>query len=411
MKNNLKKKNLKHYLPILLLPLLLLASCSKEDIPLPQPKPIEPPVVVIKKSDTLYSQSYLNQKSGIFFIWHYNIQLTSARKILNNDEKGDYGAGQSYSDVNGDGFVDILTSYSNDAIGYKGIRWYINKGDNKNFYSDTTYINGNTFGSTAHKVLKTDINKDGKADFVILGVDERVVGNYNGNFNVLLSTTTNKFQYITIPNPNKYWFHNGATGDLNGDGNVDVVAGTFVWYGDGSGNFTKSNIELNKYTSAILVYEILDIDKDGKDDIIIGGNDVYGNTTIIFNNGTFINSKTIQFKKQTEFLFCIDFEFIDLDSDGDLDIVELRADKDQIQTKLFAYIKTGDGYSLDPAYFNDSLDGGSVYGQYDKYGWSTFKVDDVDGDKILDIVAENFHDSQPNGYKKVGGNWVKFSFN
>jgi hypothetical protein len=26
-------------------------------------------------------------------------------------------------------------------------------------------------------------------------------------------------------------------------------------------------------------------------------------------------------------------------------------------------------------------------------------------------VAENFHDSQSNGYKKVGGNWVKFSFN
>ena len=94
-----------------------------------------------------------------------------------------------------------------------------------------------------------------------------------------------------------------------------------------------------------------------------------------------------------------------------MDIIELRADKEQIQTKLFAYIKTSDGYSLDPAYFNDSLDGGSVYGQTDKYGWSTFKVDDVDGDKILDIVAENFHDSQSNGYKKVGGNWVKFSFN
>jgi hypothetical protein len=242
-------------------------------------------------------------------------------------------------------------------------------------------------------------------------VDERVVGNYNGNFNILLSTNTNKFQYIIIPNPNKYWFHNGATGDLNGDGNVDVITATFVWYGDGKGNFIKSNIELNNYTSAILVYEILDIDKDGKDDIIIGGNDTYGNTTLIFNNGTFVNSKTLQFKKYTEFPFCVDFEFIDLNSDGNLDIVELRADKDQIQTKLLAYIKIGDSYSLDPAYFNDSLDGGSVYGQYDKYGWSTFKVDDVDGDRVLDIVAENFHDSQSNGYKKVGGNWVKFSFN
>ena len=92
-------------------------------------------------------------------------------------------------------------------------------------------------------------------------------------------------------------------------------------------------------------------------------------------------------------------------------MVELRADKDQIQTKLLAYIKTGDSYSLDPAYFNDSLDGGGVSGQTDKYGWSTFKVDDVDKDGVLDIVAENFHDSQINGYKKVGGSWIKFSFN
>lgn len=397
---------------------ILFTACSKEDIPQPVVIkkdsaiviPPTPPVVNNKKSDTLYSESYFNQKSGIFFMWSYNMELKSIKTTLNNDEKGDYGGGQAYYDVNNDGFVDILTSHSNDAIGYKGIRWYINKGDNKSFYSDTTYINGNTFGSSAHKILKTDINKDGKPDFIVLGVDERVVGNYTGNFNVLLSTTTQKFEYITIPNPNKYWFHNGAAGDLNGDGNVDVVTATFIWYGDGKGNFTKSNVELNNYTQAILVYEILDMDKDGKNDIVIGGNDAGGNTTIIFNNGTFINSKIIQFKKHTEFTFCIDFEFIDLDSDGDLDMVELRANKDQIQTKLFAYTNTNNEYTANLAYFTDSLDGDGVYNQNDKYGWSTFKVDDVDGDGVLDIIAENYHDSQINGYKKIGKDWIKYSF-
>lgn len=405
----MKKKNNWHYLPIL----LLLASCTKEDIPTPQPiVKVDTPIV---KSDTtkinvtkrtIYTQSYRNQISGISFMWHWNNSANPYKKIMNNDEKGDFGGGQAYSDINEDGYEDILVSYSNDNIGYKGIRWYINKGDNKHFNSDTTYINANTFGNTAHKILKTEINKDGKPDFIILGVDERIVGNYSGNFNVLLSTSTNKFDFKTIPNPNKYWFHNGATGDINNDGNVDVVTATFVWYGDGTGNFTKSNIELNSYTKAILVYEVLDLDEDDKDDIVLGGNDVYGNTTIIFSN-----TNIVKFTKHSEFIFCNDFEFLDLDSDGDLDMVELRADKDQLQTKIFAYIKTPTGYSLDPSYFNDSLDGGNVYGQNDKYGWSTFKMDDLDKDGISELVAENYHDSPINGYKKVGEKWVKYEFN
>lgn len=405
----MKKKNKWLYLPIL----LLLVSCSKEDIPIPQPI-VKVDTNTIKIDTTkqkvvqrpFYIQSYRNQISGISFMWHYNLYDNPNRKIMNNDVKGDYGGGHSYSDVNGDGYEDILVSYSNDNIGYKNIGWYINKGDNIHFNSDTTYISGNTFGNTAHKILKTEINKDGKPDFIILGVDERVVGNYSGNFNVLLSTPTNKFDFKTIPNPNKYWFHNGATGDLNGDGNVDVVTATFVWYGDGTGNFTKSNIELNSYTKAILVYEVLDLDGDSKDDIILGGNDAYGNTTIIFSN-----SDVVKFPKQSEFIFCNDFEFLDLDGDGDLDMIELRADKDQIQTKIFAYIKTPSGYSLDPSYFDDSLDGGYVSGQNDKYGWSTFKVDDMDKDGVLDIVAENFHDSKMNGYKKMSAKWVKYEFN
>jgi hypothetical protein len=317
----------------------------------------------------------------------------------------EYNGGHAYSDVNGDGKEDILVSKINN-----GIVWYINKGDDTQFISDTTYINTSTFGLSAHKILKTEINKDGKPDFILLGVDERIQGNYSGNFNVLLSTSQKTFNLLTIPNPNKYWFHNGACGDLNNDGNVDVITATFVWYGDGTGNFTKSNVELNKYTQAILVYEILDMDGDGKDDIIVGGNDEYGNTMIIYNNQTLIGATTTQFPKNSQFPFCVDIEFLDVNGDGVLDIVELRGDKSQIQTKIFTYIKTSSGYSLDLSFFDDSIDGGGVIGQSDKYGWSSFKVDDMDKDGIVDLVAENYHDSKWNGYKKIGGKWVKTIF-
>jgi hypothetical protein len=389
MKNNLKKKNNSRYL--LILPLLLLISCEKND------NIVTPPPPTLKKA-------------SIAFTWYYNSEDNPNRKILNDDNSSYYGGGQAYADVNNDGFMDMLLSYSNAKTEYSGIHWYINKGDNVNFESDTTFINGSTNGNRAHKILKTEINKDGKPDFITLGVDERIPGNYTGNFNVLLSTPTNKYEFKTIPNPNRYWFHNGTAGDLNGDGNVDVVAATFIWYGDGTGNFTKSNVELNKYTSAILVYEIFDSNGDGKNDIIVGGNDTYGNTTIIINNGTFLNAEVIKFDKHLEYIFNIDIEFIDLDSDGDLDIIELRADATQITTKIFAYINTNGTFVKNLAYFDDSLDGGGANGITDRYGWSTFKVDDMDGDGKLDIVAENFHDSKYNGYKYVGGKWVKYIF-
>ena len=59
-------------------------------------------------------------------------------------------------------------------------------------------------------------------DFIAFGVDERIPNDYNGNFTVLINNN-NKFIVKNIPNPNKFWFHNGSVGDLNGDGFVDVA--------------------------------------------------------------------------------------------------------------------------------------------------------------------------------------------
>ena len=46
----------------------------------------------------------------------------------------------------------------------------------------------------------------------------------------------------------------------------------------------------------------------------------------------------------------------------------------------------------------------------DKYGWSNFKFDDLDKDGVMDIIAENYHDSKTNGYKKINDKWVKYVF-
>jgi len=416
MKNNLKKKNLKHYLPILLLPLLLLASCSKEDIPIPIPPQlpikkdtivvvVEPPKPVVYK---LYKESYFNQQSGIAFTWFDSKKYFDYMPDLNNGEKGDVGNGQAYGDINNDGYQDILVSFNHH------LRWFINAKDNKHYNSDTAYITQSTRGVNSHKIVKTDVNNDGKADYIAFGVDETIVGNYTGNFNVLIANTKGTYDMITIDNSKRLWFHNGAAGDLNGDGFVDVIAATYIWYGDGKGNFTNTQFSVDKYTKAVLAYEILDMNNDGLNDIVLGTMDndyePKAHTTIIYNNGgSFTNSKVYNFEQDKEYKGIMDLEFFDMNSDGKLDIIQLRNNEIGV-SKFLVYIYTNENYILNNTYFDNPLDGNFVEGTVDKYGWSNFKFDDLDKDGVMDIIAENYHDSKTNGYKKINDKWVKYVF-
>jgi hypothetical protein len=383
--------------------ILFIIACRKTPVSVTPPTP-----VIIKKVDTLYSQSYFNQKSGIAFTWHDVKNYFDYMPDLDNGVKGDVGGGQSYGDINNDGYQDILVSFNSQ------LKWFINKKDNKHYNSDTTYITQSTRGINAHKIVKSDVNNDGRADYIVFGVDEAIVGNYTGNFNVLVANTKGTFYVITIDNTRRLWFHNGAAGDLNGDGFVDVVTATYVWYGDGKGNFTNTNFSTDKYAKAVIAYEILDMDSDGLNDIVLGTADqTYYPTsrmTIVFNNkGSFTDSKTYNFQQEKEYGGLMDMEFFDMNSDGKRDIIQLRQNEIGV-SKFMVYLYKDGNYILDDTFFDNPLDGNFAEGTMDKYGWSCFKFDDMDKDGVLDIVAENYHDSKINGYKKINAKWIKYTF-
>jgi hypothetical protein len=389
----------------LLIGLITLSSCEKDEI-------LTPPISELP-TQSLYKESYLNQRSGTYFVWGYYIESYSIDLERNSTGgSSDFSQGASYHDVNKDGFQDILVCPYNDGTTRRAsAHWYINQGDDKTYTKDSSFINTNTDGFTGHKILKTDVNNDNLADFILLGVDESQPGNYGGNFTVLIQQSDSTFDVNEIDNGFGLWYHNGAAGDLNGDGNVDVITAQYIWYGDGTGNFTNSNFDLQQYTDPILTYEIIDINKDGYNDMILGTHEKYGYTTsiVLGSSNGFDNTSVVIPLPNSNTEVTMDIEFMDIDNDGDLDILEGRYDGETSVVVL--YINDDLNFTIDTTIFSESLDGGNINGSRDSYGWSQFKIDDIDKDGIDDIICENYHDGIYNGLKLINGVWIRHTFN
>ena len=358
----------------------------------------------------LYKESYLNQRSGISFWWYSGW----GHGTNVNESTGYFSAGHAYHDINGDGFMDILVTHY-DLSNKSSVNWYLNDGTNSNFTKSLKYINGNTGGLSSHKILKTDVNNDNLADFILLGVDETQQNNYGGNFTTLVQQKNGTFEIIRVNEGVGFWFHNGSSGDLNSDGFVDVIAGDYLWWGDGTGNFINSKINITElYARDVLAYEVFDINKDGFNDLILGAAPIKNPTTIVLNNNGKFDINNTKILLPTDMTTGInDIEIYDIDSDGDFDIIENRILNNK--TKLHTYINSNLKFTLVPYYIENSEDGGFLNGDVDKHGWGSFKFDDLDKDGKDEIVIENFHDGYNpttgnllyNCLKKVDGKWKK----
>ena len=191
---------------------------------------------------------YKNNGSGTFSVWQtINTNISAYNKAL--------------GDVDGDGDVDIVLVSAGSG---SPLRVYKNNGNG-------VFSLYNSFaGEGGRTVVLGDVDNDGDLDAVVAtmyyGTAIRLYRN-DGNGNFTMDT-----QVIGDSNMD---YHSVALGDLNGDGKLDIVAGTgsynfqiFKNLGNGYYTLMQTYKWLTSWVSYHMQIRIADMDGDGKRDII-----------------------------------------------------------------------------------------------------------------------------------------------
>lgn len=287
---------------IVTLAVLLLAGCSKDDdIIIVDP---EPPVETILGNYGSPNYSYINNTTGNAvsnreragkFISH-----KEAVERINIYDSGTYLLGdhaQVIFDYNGDGDLDFfgwLQNTTPDASGASvtgpglWVWWpnYYVEGSQPTYHTSTVIW--------GPKPYLNDFNNDGIIDLVwqVVNLHSNGLGGYYGPAHELVihELNENGFTERLIGSPTAP--HGMATGDIDNDGDIDIVSGEWIFgscdhvsipkflINDGSGNFTETTDLLaegsifaqnNSCVDMAYTYvDLFDINNDGNLDLITG---------------------------------------------------------------------------------------------------------------------------------------------
>jgi len=225
------------------------------------------------------------------------------------------------ADLDGDGDNDVLSASSYDGK----ITWYENTDGQGNF---VLYQNISTQAGGAQSVFSADLDGDGDYDVLSASTSSGKIAWYEnideqGNFGPeqLLSANTQGLRSI-------------FSADLDGDGDRDMLSASYLdkriaWYEniDGQGNFGVMQTITTDANNASSVFSA-DLDGDGDYDVLSASE--YGDNLVWYENrdgqGTFGPQMTIS----AEMNHAIDILSIDLDGDGDYDVLAASSEPDKI---------------------------------------------------------------------------------
>lgn len=297
-------------------------------------------------------------------------------------------------DINNDGNMDVLAASS---LSNK-ISWFNNNKDGT--FTEETSIS--TTANGVNSISFADINNDGNIDVLSANTSDNSIMWYENNgdntFAEQSAISTNSISVFVVD-----------TADLDNDGDLDLISGnedgTISWYENNRNKDFKDPIVISTKVEGVSTIISGDLDNDGDLDIIVSGIE-YDNITW-FKNDLSLSAPTVTFELDggaaiEDYSFRDKSGFVeqtalsttaegassvyavDLDNDGDIDVLSASSSDDTISW----FKNDGSGNFIEQAVITSSANG--VYAVISA---------DIDNDGNMDVISSNLDSSTISWYK------------
>ena len=301
----------------------------------------------------------------------------------------------AYGDFDQDGDLDVFRATASGTQNPTPVERYLNNGRGE-FSLDTTWFGGTPPGLIhPRKALSGDFNGDGKLDVFILGhgYDKPP---FPGEAPVLILSSPGG--EVVAPGLNNLigFHHGGAAADIDADGDLDVfVSSAFFLINNGQGQFTVDTTRLASDLVGRQLYsaELVDVDKDGYVDLLVGGHEQDGMSTYICwgdSTGFYSAAKATKIAAVPNEGVVLDFDAEDIDGDGDRDLVVTRTGDGKGTLGFYQGYYLQILENVGDRQFTDQTAQKIVAGSNSSAAWFPWiRLHDQNGDGHLDIVVTN----------------------